>query len=151
MVEGKPADYKPIIEANKKGSLAYLISTGNGCIKDWEKFAVKGREFSKPIGALPAVAPPPKCVIGIVVCPGDDLRQVMDWVAKHKILPPERIMIIYHPDCDMVEILAPWYAHFGTDPLALELTKWPSEGVGRFGDLYNDWIYLDATGKSWPL
>lgn len=152
MVDGKPADYVPVIKANWKNNHAYLLASSGNCIDGWKTFATRGRNFIKPLGALPSVAPPSKTVIGIVVCPGDDLAPVMAWIAKHRIAPAERVLIVYHPSCDMVEILRPWYKMFDVSPLVLEVTKWPGDRVNkRFGEWYNDWIYLDATGQSWPL
>ncbi len=44
------------------------------------------------------------------------------------------------------------YEVFDVSPLALEVTEWPGDRVNkRFGQWYNDWIYLDAVGRTWPL
>ena len=107
MVDGKPADYGPIIKANQAKSTAYLLAASGDCIKGWRLFASKGRHFHKPVGELPDTTPASRSVVGIVVCQGDDLRPVMHWIGKHRITPAERIIVIHAPGVDMVAALKP--------------------------------------------
>lgn len=151
-------DYKDTIESHRGGSLALAFFSAKGCIKDVERLVVKGRHFQKHKGPALDVSPPPRSVAMVTLCPDDELGPFMQWVKANHVHPPERILFVYHPDCDLVRILKPWYDVFEEDPLAYEMRSYPGKRAGQertvaqhAGDWYNDWIYLDAKGKTWPL
>lgn len=156
MAEGTPSDYQSTIQDHKHESLAVLVSSDANCIEGVDKLAVRGREFEAEGPGL-SFDPPPRVVVIVVLCPGDTIDDVMEWVEQNGIAPPERALFVYHPDCDLYDQLSPWYDLFDEDPIAYEMETYPGHRPGedrtvaqRVGGWYNDWIYLDATGWDWP-
>lgn len=146
--------WKAIIDANKHLHSAYLV-TGPGqghCIKGWQKAAVRGRDFKRPPGPLPTGPVNPRCTVGIILCDGDDLTPVMQWIQQAGIKPSDRIFIMHPPGLDLVKHLAPWYAVFRQDPLSREVAEWPGKRIvgdsvcQEFLNHLNEWIVRDSTG-----
>lgn len=158
MATGKPSDYKPVIDTHKHESLAFVFASDADCMEDSENLIVAGREFHTETGSAFDVEPPDKTVVLVLLCPGDDLTEIMDWVQTHGLRPSERVLLVYHPDCDLVEMLQPWYEVFEEDPIAYEMRAYPGRRADgkwtvaqKVGQWYNAWIYLDANGLDWPL
>lgn len=158
MTGASPTDYKPVIDAHKHESLAVLLASEAECMQDSENFAVAGRRFRTEQGSAFAFDPPERVVALVLVCPGDDLHPIMAWIQDHGISPSERVLLVYHPGCDLYEVLRPWYEVFDKDPIAYEMTAYPGRRPNakwtvaqKVGQWYNDWIYLDAKGLDWPL
>lgn len=153
MVAGKPDDYKAVIKANKHKSLAVILADKPECIKGWQKFAVPGRqyEFTDALGP-DGFQPPDRCVVIIFACPGQDIAPAVGW-CKENGFPHLRIRFVLHPDCDEVEIFESWYKEYQEDPVVQYATTYPGiNGAQKaLGEWYNDWIYLDATGQTWPI
>lgn len=158
MADGKPADYESVVDGNKDESLAVVFASDAGCMEDSENFAVPGREFQTARGFPFEQEPPESVVVLVLLCPGDDLAPIMDWICTQEINPSERVLLVYHPDCDLPAMLEPWYEAFNKDPIAYEMRAYPGHRddakwtvAQKVGQWYNDWIYLDATGREWPL
>lgn len=110
---------------------------------------VRGRRFvALPLPALVRWKPPSSWVLGVLLCPGDDARPVLEWVRAQGIQELERIRFYLHKGTAEASAMAPWTLA-GFSYRARIVDSWESLHV-RFGRQHAFWALRDhAPDTSW--
>lgn len=151
MIVGRPRDYRDVVHPRRRDTRVFLVAETPPCI-DLRDAAARptGRDYRvAELGGLEGVEVPDSWVLAAILCPGDTTAEVVAWLGRHGG-DPERVVFFLHPDADPVVALRAWYDAGHDDPVVHEAGSWLelARPLGRF---VNDWIYVDAVGRGWPL
>jgi len=151
MKADRPADYRDIVHSSRLQTRVFVVAAREPCIT-MRTATVKprGRDHQAvALDELAQVKPPERWVVAVLLCPGDDARDVVTWLKRHRG-DPHRVLFILHPSTDPVAALRPWYDAKHPDPYFIEASTW-KELAAQFGTFVNDWIYVQQRGAGWPL
>lgn len=87
----------------------YLLASSQPCIdiRDRELHAVKGRSLaSRDPQNVARWTPPESWILAVILCPGDDVRPIVEWVRAHDA-DPDRVWFYLRPTTP-TEVLTPW-------------------------------------------
>lgn len=68
-------------------------------------------------GQFPPKDRPKSWVLVVLICPGDTLEGVAEWVRRLPRRDRDRVYLYFHPRTDRVAALAPWHAAGLEDPV----------------------------------
>lgn len=102
--------FRDIVAKHHRDSEAILVAARDPCITIAydERANVVGRSFriAAPEG-LARLEPRASWIMAILLCPGDDTREVAEW-AKKGAREPRRVLFYLHPTTDARKALASW-------------------------------------------
>lgn len=107
---------------------------------------VGGRDF-QPLSpdALLALKPPPSWFVGIILCPGDDLKIYALWHTSLDVRDRDRVVLFIHREFQDEQIDEMWSKAKGSPPLTVPLpASWPVFHR-TYGRLHGDRVFLDHT------
>lgn len=143
MTADRHADWFEVVRANWRRTQGFLLASREPCltIRRQELVAVKGRSLaSRDASDLAAWDPPVSWILGVLLCPGDSIAPIIEWVRRHDV-PGDRVWFYLHP-ATPIETLRPWAeAGFGTDQAAT-VANW-RELHKLYGLALNDRVYAD--------
>ncbi len=136
-------DWYTVVRRHWRRTTGFLLASREPCltIRDQEIEAVKGRALvSREIEQLIQWQPPESWVLGIILCPGDTIDEVVAWCRNTKA-DPARVWFYLHPDT-YHQILELWEdAGFEADQVDYVSTL--KELHKLFGLALNDQVYAD--------
>lgn len=136
-------DWYTVVRTHWRRTTGFLLASREPClgIRQAELRAVRGRALaSRDVNDLLDWKPPESWLLAVILCPGDAVQPVLDWVRKHKA-DPSRVWFFVHRDTDIV-LLHPWAdAGFPTDQVDV-VSTWQALHK-LFGLALNDRVYAD--------
>lgn len=120
--------WRETVAAHWKDTTAYLLALSQPCIqiRDDELAAIRQNRVlvSPDAAALATWTPPPSWFMGVLLCPGDDLQPVIDWVRSNR-LDPSRIHFYIHRKQDVHGFMVAWHeAGLPTDDVDAGIKDW---------------------------
>lgn len=103
-------DWHAVVAAHWRDTVGFLYASQPGCIeiRDDELRKVRGNRVL--VGVTPADLtrwkPTASWMMGVVLCPGDDVAELVAWAIKNGAA--ERIRFYAYPKCDPFAVLQPW-------------------------------------------
>lgn len=139
-----PPGYAEVVRAHHRKTTGYLLATQPGCraIRTEEVRRVRRRLLSIETGELTGLAPTGSWLLAVLLCPGDDTRDVARWARRPPPPDRERIRFYYHPRVDLQRALGAWVEAGLGSPLAAEVRDFASSHKA-FGKHLNDRVWLD--------
>lgn len=108
----RPQDFSAVVAKNWPKSIAYILASTEPCIhiRDDEVGHIGGNRNLVAITTddLDRIDRDRIWVLGIVLCPGDEITSITAWVRKNRI-HPGHLWFFLHPSVDM-GVLEPWAA-----------------------------------------
>lgn len=144
--QGRPSDYASLVRANASRTKGFVLADSGECLDIRDAEIARIQRSLRPITSkeLEVLELPPSWLLGVILCPGDDMARVAAWTSQLPASDRERVRLYPHERCDLIAMLAPWYAGGLDDPRADEVRDFAT--FHRFfGNDLNDQIYADAT------
>lgn len=144
-MKARAADYASVVKRNASRTTGFVLADSGECleIKVKEVQRIKRKLAALTSAELSSIVLPPSWLLAVILCPDDPMAAIADWTRGLAATQRERVRIFFHPDCDLVSILAPWYEAGLEDPRADEVRDFASFHK-LFGNDLNDQIYADA-------
>lgn len=146
----RPADFSSVVKANWDLATAYLLAGRRPCIeiRDDEvgRIGSNRKLVALNHGELDRIDFKGIWVLGVVVCPGEHVEDVLAWVRAHPV-EPWRIWFFLHAATDMT-VLEPW-VKAGFRPHQVDVVEDWMDLQAVFGLYLNDIIY-EARGPTLP-
>lgn len=143
MTLDRHANWYEVVRRHWRRTKGFLLASREPCvtIRDQELRAVLGRSLAtRNPEDLAKWTPPESWILGVILCPGDRIDEVVAWLHRHKA-DPGRIWFYLHP-ATPPETLRPWVeAGFETDQAAT-VSSW-RELHKLYGLALNDRVYAD--------
>lgn len=102
-----PAGWHDVVRRHYAKTAGYVVAQTGDCLNVQSdetlgpQTRVPGRAFrAMPPTQLAGLSPPKSWFMGIVLCPDDDLRPIVQWFAKLDAADRDRVMLYIHPDVD---------------------------------------------------
>lgn len=110
-----PVGWHALVRANHRNTVGYVVAENGDCldVQTFESIGprtkVPGRRF-QPIrpAQLAALALPKSWFMGIVLCPGDPVADVVTWLRARTPAERERVVLYVHPKVDEEEAGRAW-------------------------------------------
>lgn len=146
-MDPRPSDYAAIVRAHHAATTGYVAAQGEDClsIRDEEIARIRRKLEPLALDQLAKVDTGGSWLLGVILCPGDDVTPLARWVARSPQAVRRRVRLYAHPDVDLVDALAPWYAADLDDPRVHIVSDFATFHR-RFGNDLNDQVYEDAQG-----
>ena len=102
-----PSGWHEYVKAHHRATSGYVVAQSGACldIKHQEtagpRSRVPGRTF-RPIDPsdLSSIRLPKSWFMGVILCPSDDIRPILIWIASLVRSDHDRIVLYVHPDFD---------------------------------------------------
>lgn len=142
----RPPGWTHTVRSNWEKTQGFLLASTEPClaIRDDELAAVRDNRILVGVGLadLAGWTPSGSWILGVVVCPTDDVGPLVDWMAKQR-KDADRVYFYLHPSTKG-DVLRPWLeAGFPTHNVSLHIDTWERLHK-RFGLALNDRVYADA-------
>jgi hypothetical protein len=117
-IPDRPQDFSGIVGRHWKSATAYVQASRQPCIRiqqeEVESIGENRNLVALGPGELHHIDRDRIWVLGVIVCPGDSVVEVTEWVRMNR-LDPGRVWFFLHRSTDMA-VLEPWArAGFRTD------------------------------------
>jgi hypothetical protein len=113
-------DWHGIVAANWQKTTGYLLALDGLCleVRDDELAAIRKNRVLVGLAAkdLAAWRPPDSWLLAVILCPGDSVEPIVEWVEKHGA-EVERIHFYVHDDADAFAALHAWAEAGLPDPI----------------------------------
>lgn len=132
--------------AHHRKTTGFVLAPSRPCVDIREEEVRAIHRNLRPVGVedLPRLRLPASWILAAIVCPGDDLRPLAEWAGALARDAVDRVRLYAHPDVDLVDALAPWYAAGLDDPLTAEAEDFVTFHK-QFGWDFNNQVYRDHT------
>lgn len=116
-------DWHEVVAGNWQKTTGFLLALRDPClrIRDEELAAIRKNRVLvalDPTG-LKGWVPPESWLLAVLVCPGDDVRPVVDWVREHGT-EPDRVKFYARRGTDLFDALGAWAEAGLPDPVVEE-------------------------------
>ncbi|MEA3204165.1 MAG: hypothetical protein QOI63_1845 [Thermoplasmata archaeon] len=109
-MKDRPQDFSRVVKRHWKDARAYLLASRQPCLKirDDEVAKIGKNRILVPVqpGDLDGLDPEATWILGVILCPGDPVTDVVRW-AKARKIDPRRVWFFLHASTDMA-VLQPW-------------------------------------------
>lgn len=136
-------DWYTVVRGHWKQTTGFLLASAEPClsIRDQELESVGGRALaSRSPKDLERWNPPRSWILAVIVCPGDSLQPVVDWVHRHRA-DPDRVWFFLHPRTDPAPLRS--WLEAGHDTVHVDSVSNWQELHKLFGLALNDRVYAD--------
>jgi hypothetical protein len=100
-----PRGWHDYVRAHHQETSGYVVAQSGDCLEigHQETMGPQSRVTGRTFRAihprdLPRIELPQSWFMGVVLCPTDDLRPILEWMASLRSADHERIVLYVHPD-----------------------------------------------------
>ncbi len=142
----RPTGWTDVVRQYWPQTQGYLLASTEPClsIREEELAAVRDNRVLVGIGfdELAAWTPPESWLLGVVVCPKDELGPLVSWLKGRK-QDAHRIHLYLHPETPWSVLISWQEAGLPVDRVDVDVDSWPRLHK-LFGLALNDRVYADA-------
>lgn len=148
----RPPDWTETVRANHSDAVAWVVAESEPClnVRDQEVERIDRVLRAADLASLPESGDlPDSWLLAYILCPGDEVDTLLDWVETLEPTDRERVQIYHHPEADLVDLLDAWFERGFPELISYEVSDF-REFHKVFGWEFNDQVYRDATGWTPP-
>lgn len=111
-IPGLPVGAIEQVRPHLKQTTGYVLARAGDCLDlQRREVGLKNRPFFKPLkpGELHALKLPRSWFLAVLLCPGDDTRELAAWVRALPAADRRRIRFYYYTGTRAAQALAQWY------------------------------------------
>jgi len=150
-MQDRPGDFSSVVASHWPKSVAYLQASKKPCIeiRDDEIAKIGGNRVLRPLehGEFAKIRLDATWILGVILCPGDDVKDLIAWVKAAKVAP-SRIWFFLHVSADM-KILQAW-EDAGHATNQVDIVDGWDDLHPIFGLMLSDQIYEEHGPKATP-
>lgn len=142
-VPSDPARYADVVRRHQGRTRGYLLAFQVECrdIVDQEVLRIRRTLRAIEPGGLDGIARG-SWVLGVLLCPGDDLGALVPWARGLSAADRDRILLYHRPRTDIEEALRGWAAAGMDGPVVTPVRDFATFHK-VFGKHFNDRVWLD--------
>lgn len=147
-----PPGWHEVVRKHWRGTPGYVLAVSGDCLDlqaeetEGERGRVPGRDFrAHPPGNLHGFRPVGSWFLGILLCPGDDVHEILAWTRSLPSADAERVVFYVHPGFDRAA-MADW--HSSTRPRIIGFRGTWRDFHRLYGRHHADRVYQDHSVPS---
>lgn len=148
-----PPGWHETVRKHHKRTAGYVLAQSDPCTETRDLEASDAYVYGRGFEALEPddlqdLDLPASWFLGVLVCPGDDLTTIAEWVAQLDEASLVRIRFYVHDDADLVAAFEPWYERGLPSPKTAPLTLGPRFHK-TYGKDHGIQVVRDANRLGW--